>query len=375
MIPPSGWLGRWEAIGRPFAALPRWAAGLVLALLATAMVWSALATAPEPAAAHAPLAAPSVTPPSSPDRAKGDMALYARIAARVAAGEGYYIAALTEHRASGYPTRPFVAVRLPTLAWVQGAIGVDAVRWLVLAVVACGAWGLSRNAAALGNRGERLAADVLLALGGGAALSPVAGLDHDFIAGLLLTLALLLYHPARWWPALLAAGAALAVRELAAPFVLLWLAFALGERRWREAAALAALLALFAIGLGLHHACVEAGRLPADLASQGWDARAGYGLPLAALGQLTGLRFLPPEAAAPLAILPLVGWAGLGGRPGLFAVLWFAGLATMMALFARPANFYWAELGLPAYALGLAFAPRALAELFRSAFGRVARQT
>jgi len=47
----------------------------------------------------------------------------------------------------------------------------------------------------------------------------------------------------------------------------------------------------------------------------------------------------------------------------------------MMALFARPANFYWVELGLPAYALGLAFAPRGLIELFRSAFGRAARQT
>jgi hypothetical protein len=362
-------------LGRPFAVLPRWPAALLLALLAGAMAWSAFSTAPEPDAPLGSRAAPSVATPAAPDRAKGDMALYARIAARVTAGEGYYAAALDEQRASNYPTVPFVVVRLPTLALLQALIGVDGVRWLALAVAACSVWALNRRAAPLGTPAERIAASLLLVLGGGAVLSPVAGLDHDFVAGMLLTLALLLYRPERWWPALLAAGAALAVRELAAPFVLLWLAFALTGQRWREAGALAALLLLFALGLGLHAACVEAGRLPGDLASQGWNARAGFALPLAALGQLTGLRFLPPGLAAPLAILPLVGWAALGGRLGLFAVLWFAGLAAMMALFARPANFYWLELGLPAYALGLAFAPRGLIELFRSAFGRVARQT
>jgi hypothetical protein len=60
---------------------------------------------------------------------------------------------------------------------------------------------------------------------------------------------------------------------------------------------------------------------------------------------------------------------------GLFATLWFAGLATGMALFARPANFYWIELALPAYAVGLAFAPRALAELIARLAFTSSRQT
>lgn len=370
MIPPSGWLGRWEALGRPFPRLSRIGAALVLALLAAAMVWSVLARLPADRAA--PVSA-TATPaaPAAGDRARGDMALYARIAARVAAGEGYYAAATAEHRASGYPTRPFVAVRLPTLAWVQAALGANAVRWLAGGLVLACLWALGTRLAPLTQPAERLAAGILLAAGGGAAASPVAGYDHDFVAGLLLTLALLVWRPEGWWPALVAAGAALAVRELAAPFVALWLAFALGARRWREAAAVAALLVVFACAMVFHAAAVEAVRLPGDLASQGWNARAGLGLPVAALGELTGLRFLPVSLAAPLAILPLVGWAGLGGRTGLFASLWFAGLATMMALFARPANYYWAELALPAYALGLAFAPRAIGELLSAA----ARQT
>jgi MFS family permease len=303
------------------------------------------------------------------------MALYARIAARVAAGEGYHAAALGEHRASGYPTRPFVTIRLPTLAWAQAVIGADGVRWVALVLVA-------GTIAALGWRSpmqvsveERIIAAALLAAGGGAALSPVAGYDHDFIAGVLLSLALLAWRPERWWPALLAAAAALAVRELAVPFVVLWLTVALAERRRAEALALTALLAVFVAGLAAHALVVDGLRLPGDLASQGWEARAGYGVPLAGLLDLTGLRHLPALLAAPLAVLPLVGWAGLGGRTGLFALLWFTGLATGMALFARPQNYYWVELALPAYAIGLAFAPRALAELFAQATAQTSKQT
>lgn len=378
MIPASRWRARWQALGRPFPHLPRLAARLVLAMLGAALAWSALASLPgdNPAPGHASkVAASASATPAETGRAKGDMALYARIHARVAAGEGYYAAALGEQRASRYPTRPFVAVRLPTLARVQAAIGADGVRWLALALAAGGIAALFWRAPAAASLEERIIAAALLAAGGGAAFSPVAGYDHDFIAGVLLTFALLAYRPDCWWPALIAAAAALAVRELAAPFVLLWLGFAVAERRWREAAAIATVLAVFAGALMLHAAAVEAARLPGDLASQGWNARAGYGLPLAALGDLTGLRHLPPMLAVPLAVLPLIGWAGLGGRMGLFAALWFAGLATMMALFARPANFYWVELALPAYAIGLAFAPRALAELISRASARSSRQT
>jgi hypothetical protein len=346
---------------------------LIMAALAGAMAWSLVANLPaKPGATPAAEAvAPSTVAPAKPPRAKGDMALYARIHARMTMGEGYYAAALAEQRASNYPTRPFVTVRLPTLAWVQTAIGPDGVRWLALMLAAGAIAALNWRSQPLATPTERIMASALLAAGGGAAFSPVAGYDHDFIAGVLLTFALLAWRPHRWWPALLALAAALAVRELAAPFAVLWLAFALAGRRWREAGAVAAVLTAFALGLALHFLAVDAARLPGDLASQGWRALVGYGLPLAALGELTGLRHLPPVLAAPLALLPLIGWAGLGGRMGLFATLYCAGIATMMALFARPANYYWVELALPAYAIGLAFAPRAIGELV----GRLARQT
>lgn len=369
-------LDRWEALGRPLAHLPRWAAGLVLALLAAAMIWSVSATRPLAEAEAARVAAntarsTAAAPAETPAKAKGDLALYARIAERMAAGEGYYAAAMDEQRASNYPTRPFVAVRQPTLAWLQTLIGVAGVRYvmfgLVLACLLAANFRLTGLAAV--SAPERIGAVMLLVFGGAAALVPKAGLIHELWAGLALTLALLLYRPDRWWPALLAAAAAIAVRELAVPFVLLWFAFALAARRWAEAAAVAALLALFAAGMTGHYFAVEAERLASDPASQGWDAMIGYGLPLMALSRLTGLMLLPVTLAAPLALLPLVGWAGIGGRLGLFALLWSAGTFTMIALFARPDNFYWAQLALPAYGVGLAFAPRALAELGQRAAG------
>lgn len=375
MIPASRWLESWQALGRPFPHLPRPAAVLILALLAAAMAWSAFSSMPQGRANPSALAVSAPAQAFSSQRAKGDMALYARIHQRMIEGEGYYVAAIGEQRASGYPTRPFVTVRLPTLARLQLVLGREGVRGLALVLAAAGILALNWRAVPLATTEERIFASAFLAAGGGAAFSPVAAYDHDFIAGLLLTLALLAWRPHRWWSALIAAGAALAVRELAAPFVLLWLAFALAQRRWHEAAAVAGVLAIFALGIAAHALAVDAARLPGDLASQGWSALEGYRVPLDGLSQLTGLRHLPPALAAPLAILPLIGWAGLGGRIGLFAALYFAGIATMMALFARPANYYWAELALPAYMVGFAFAPRALAELALRVAGRSSRQT
>ncbi len=361
-------LERWEALGRPFAKLPRSGAVLVLATLVAAMAWSALAVAPRSTSAGQPTPSSATAPPR---QGEGDLALYAGIHARMAAGEGYYTAALGEHRARNYPTRPFVAVRLPTLAWLQAWLGLGGVRAVMIGLVAASLLALHVRLAGLATWTERAAALVLLGLGGGAVLVTRAGLIHELWAGVCLTLALLLHRADRWWPAILAAAAALAVRELALPFVLLWLAFGLAAHRWREAAAVAAQIAVFAFGMVLHWHAVDAGRLPGDPVSQGWNAAAGFVLPLSALWRLTGLAELPPEIGVPLALLPLVGWTALGGRLGLFAGLWFAGLATMVALFARPENYYWAQLGLPAYAIGFAMAPRAIADLVRAA----ARQT
>jgi hypothetical protein len=199
------------------------------------------------------------------------------------------------------------------------------------------------------------------------------GLSHEIIAGQFLSAALVFYRPWRWWPALLLAACALAIRELALPFVLLWAAFAASQRRWREFAAVASLIALFALALVLHAQAVAAYRLPGDLPSQGWTGLQGPALALFGMMSVAGLGELPawldlgftlPLWLGPLlALLPLFGWMAFGGRRGLFAALWFAGYLLAVSLFARRMNFYWLSLVLPAYGAGLAFVPRALWDL------------
>jgi hypothetical protein len=211
---------------------------------------------------------------------------------------------------------------------------------------------------------ERAAAAIAVAGFGSVAFLDKVGLSHEIVAGLFLSSALVIYRPQRWWPSLLLAACGLAVRELALPFVLLWAAFAASQRRWREFAAVAALIALFALGLALHAQAVIAERHPGDLHSEGWNGL--QGLPLAMYGLISvtplgkmGIWWLGP----PLTLLPLLGWAALGGRQGLFATLWFAGFILAVSLFARYVNFYWLSLMLPAYGAGLALVPRAVIDL------------
>jgi hypothetical protein len=125
--------------------------------------------------------------------------------------------------------------------------------------------------------------------------------------------------------------------------------------------------------MAFHAQAVMAHQLPADMVSPGWTGLQGPALPLYGIVTVTLLQTLPAWLGAPLAVLPLLGWAGLGGRLGLVATLWFAGFALAVALFARQENFYWLALLIPAYGAGLALVPRAIADLTAALRGRPPR--
>ena len=88
--------GRWEATERPLARMPRGLARLALALLLAGLLWSSLAaSAARSIGSGAPgEASPLINAPAAPAPEQalgsGDLALYERIRARVAAGEPYY---------------------------------------------------------------------------------------------------------------------------------------------------------------------------------------------------------------------------------------------------------------------------------------------
>jgi hypothetical protein len=94
-----------------------------------------------------------------------------------------------------------------------------------------------------------------------------------------------------------------------------------------------------------------------------WAGLQGPALAVYGLASVTLLQTLPPWLGPPLAVLPLLGWIAVGGRTGLFAALWAAGYALAVSLFGRQEHFYWLSLLIPIYGAGLAFVPRALADL------------
>ncbi|SBV35027.1 conserved membrane protein of unknown function [uncultured Sphingopyxis sp.] len=352
-----GW-NRFAGVSRPVAAA-------VLALLALLMAWGAaggvgrnhLAVA-KPASGHF-------------DGLAGDHALYARIAQRVAAGESYYTAAAAEHRRGHYPLRPFVTVRLPTLAHIVAAPGERNAVLLFL---------LTGGAAILAwYRRLRTESDLpryapVAALFVAANLTQLAAREwlyiHEVAAGVLLALALALYRPARPWAALALVAAALAIRETVLPVAMLFGLFALIDRDWRAAAGWLAVGLCFAGGLAAHIAAIAAVTNPADPASQGWHGQGGWIAYLSFVQASSILRFFEGWAAALLVPLALLGWAAWRSRLGLAVLLIQLFYAALLMLFARPANFYWAMLVTPTLFVGLALAPAALAGLVRSLLGR-----
>ena len=166
---------------RPLRRQPRgWALAVLITLL-LALGWSALT-----AASIAPIQAPVAE--TVADAEAGDFALYSRIAERVAAGEDYHSAALAEQRAGNYPVRPFVTVRLPTLAWVNALLGQEGTGILAITLLFATILAWQRALAEGTLLAERIGATVLIFLCGYSAFEPRAGLVHELVAGLLLSL-------------------------------------------------------------------------------------------------------------------------------------------------------------------------------------------
>lgn len=297
-----------------------------------------------------------------------DVKLYRDIAAQMRTGTPYYQAATELQRAHNYPTRPFFTVRQPTLSWLAARFGWDNLQKFaaLLVIVNICAW-LAALPEQL-SRIERIGALFGIAFGSAGVAIQAAVTIADLWCGLLVSLALALTLATRkhWWLALLAAAAALSIRELALPFLLLAGAFAVYERRWKELAWWCGLLACYALAIGFHASSELAQVRPGDPASQGWGAMLGL------RGLLMALNYTSPWLMAwqPLGLflclLPVLGWAALDGRGGNFAQLLLLVYALLIALFSRPDTFYWGYLLSPVWFAGLALVPRGVWQLARA---------
>lgn len=344
-----------------FAGVSRPVAGAVLALLALLMLWGVQGGAGRD---HLRVAAPTS---ARFDGLVGDHALYAQIAKRVGEGESYYAAAAAGHRSGHYPLRPFVAVRLPTLAYIVAALGERGTMFAFLLIGGAAILAWYRR---LRSEAELPRHAAIGALFVAANLTQLAAREwlyiHEVAAGVLLALALALHRPARPWAAMALVAAALAIRETVLPAAMLFGLFALIDRDWRAAAGWLAVGLAFAGGMAAHIAALAAVTSPADAVSQGWHGQGGWIAYLSFVQASSLLRFFAGWVGALLVPLALLGWAAWRSRIGLAVLLIQLGYAALLMLFARPANFYWAMLVTPTLFIGLAFAPAALVALVRS---------
>jgi hypothetical protein len=335
--------------------------GIVVALMALCLLSPDLRT-PDPSAAPAPTI----------EIAESDLGLYDAIVARMRHGDTYYRAATQEMRARpGYPLRPFITVRPPLLAEVQATLPrfiAQALLYLLIVAVAL-AW-VVRVTEAFPDGAARIVAALLLGGGLFTAIQPFLFPSHELWAALLIALSLGVRRPGRWIEAVALALAAMLVRELAALYVVVMLAFAWSEGERREAVGWGVALAVFAAALGAHAWGVAQVTGPLDLASDGWTGLNGVWFFVQTVRHATVLEAFPYLVAIPLVILSLLGWASWRDPVAGRAFATFTGYGLLIALAARLNNFYWGLMVAPVFLLGLAFAPDGVRDLWRAAVGQ-----
>jgi hypothetical protein len=305
----------------------------------------------------------------APDRGASDIELYRAEVARVHQGEGYYDSAAAELAARGYPTRSVFNWRTPLPVWLLGILPDPGVGRTLLSLLALSGIAIATHFVA---RDRGLRRGMLCGLWLVGAMLPCF-LDklyvmHELWAGVLILLSVLAYGANRpAWGA--ATGfAALAFRELAAPYCALCLVLAIVERRRKEVWFWLIAAAFYGLGYSLHILHVLP-RIPPDARAhgEGW-LRMGGAAFVISIAQMNAFLLLLPQWITALflaaAMLGFAGWnAPWGRRAGLAASLYLA----MFAVVGQPFNQYWGSLVAPLLCLGIAQAPDALTTLWRRA--------
>jgi hypothetical protein len=367
--------GRRAVTASRFDGINRTWAVLILVVTAALMLVSALWPMTPPnlptVEVAVPLAAPSSTGAVATETVideNPDLTLYRTIIARVARGDGYYPAIAELHRKGFFPLRPFIVVRLPTLAMVSAEVGLPMMKlalWGVLLAVTLAWW--FRLDGAFESPPRRIIALTVVVFGLIFNAHPEVVVVHEVWAGLLMALAWAVHRFGvgirGWLPSVVLGLMAVLVRETALPFVLLMAAFALWRRQWIEATGWVLVVMVFATAMMRHADHVAAVTNLADPASAGWNHFGGWPFFVFAMRRMTQLFLLPTWVGAAMVPVILLGWASWRSPTGLFGLLLFGGYGLIFMVLGRPENFYWALMVAPIFLLGLVFLPEALVAL------------
>jgi hypothetical protein len=351
-LPAPLWLTAPTRYARLSRMQARVAALVMLVVLAFSL--SALLT-PAPPTVHHNKAA------RSDDRA--DIVLYESIVAGVRGGGNYYPVAAQAQRDGHYPLRPFVTMRLPTLAMVQATLPrlVSIALLYALALCTFCAW-FFRLRPVFARTPPRIVALTLLAGGMMAFVQSELVAFHEIWAGMLIALSLAVWRPGRWIEAVALALCAVLIRETAALYLIVMGGLALVEGRRREALGWLVAILILAVAVALHAHAVAQVVTPRDPHSQGWAGMLGFGFFVRTMTISTSLMLAPLWLSAPLVALALFGWSAWNDPTGLRAIALFAVYALLISLFGRVDTFYWGLLVAPVFLVGLAFVPDAVRE-------------
>jgi hypothetical protein len=307
------------------------------------------------------------TNPPSRHPGEGDLALYKHIVETLRGGGAYYPTLHRELHDGGYATRPVVAWRTPAylslLAWLPSTAAAQMMIGALALFAGFAGWLL------IWRNDHRLAfvAAPLLALSLGSAVADISVFYAEYAAGMLMLLSAASFGLGWRRTGIVAAVAALFVRELAAPYVLVCLFLAWRDRRWREVAVWLAAIAAYAAYYLWHYAMVNAQLGPGDFAwGEGWFLFGGARFVLSTVGHNGLLAMSPLWIAAfilPLGVLALLAWPG----DERIALTVF-GYVVAFAIVGKPLNRYWGELYMPMLMLALPWAIPAAADLLRAAF-------
>ncbi|MBB5685183.1 hypothetical protein [Sphingobium boeckii] len=308
---------------------------------------------------------PGTTAPYAANSKGGtDARLYQTIVTEMDRGASYYPAAAEALRAGGFPLRPFIAFRLPTLATLLTLLPAPMPRGMIfLLIAAVVALWTARLSEAFGSRTRLAIGAALILCGSVVAAQPGMILFHETWAALLIALSLALRRRDRWIGSVVAGLCAVLIRETAIAYVLAMGILALIDGKKREGAAWGAVIAVFAGYLLWHVGQVAAVTSAADPVSSGWNGMGGWTFFIAAMRLTTPLTLFPQWLSAILIPLALLGWISWRTPFALRTSLTLIGYAVMLMVFARPDNFYWGLLIAPLLLLGLMFVPAALTDL------------
>ena len=363
-----------------FAHWPQGLARLGLAVLVVLLVLAAWAPgyAPKPPEPPKVVVTQSNGATAVKQEDDNDLRFYRLVIERVKRGDNYYVAATEEQRNNNYPVSPGFTVRLPLLAHLFAWLGQGGM--MVLGLALFSAMLLANMYRLKGEPGGEARLPLALALlmvGIASGLNYKYAVLHEIWAAQLLALSFGLHRPAarvgepgKWFLALLAAAAALAVRELALPFVVLMAAYAGWHRRWPEMAAWVGLIVVFVVGLAIHVHLAEAQIRPGDPASPPWLVLGGLSGWLYKVNNSTFLSLLPVWISGPLVVLAVFGWTSWRTRMGAFAALLTMGYALAFMIAGRDNNFYWGLIMTPILFMGAGFLPVGLPSLWQRATGR-----